>query len=191
MAKDERIVARVIIQMLGAPKEHIEKTLKEYIDKIKDEHKDIKILNKYQSKAKKEKNDKLFKVFSELEIEVKGVDSLVWFCFDYMPASVEIVEPDKLVYDSHEFTNFLNDLQAKLHKLDMLLKHFSAENIVVKKNGMALMKNIIILQLRTGPKGIKTLAANAGVPQDHIERFLNSMIKEGKIKKDKNLYKLI
>lgn len=190
MEKEQKIVARVIIQMLGAPKKHIENTLKLYIDKIKEEHKNITIIREYESKAEKKKDSKLYNVFSELEIEALGIEDLVWFCFDYMPASVEILKPDSLVYNAHEFTNFLNDLQARLHKVDMVIKNLSAENTVVKKNGVVLIKNIIMLLLKSGSKDIKSMASAAGVPEKHIETFLDAMIKEGKIKKDNNLYRL-
>jgi len=189
MAK-EKIIAKVIIQMMGAPKKHIEETLKMYVDKIKKDHEHINVLKEYQSPAEKQKESKLYNVFSELEIEALGTENLVWFCFDYMPASIEIIEPEKLVYESRDFTGFLNDLQAKMHKVDMAIKNLSAENQVVKKNGVTLLKNIIILQLKTGPKDVKTLAKNAGVPEDNVQTFVSAMIDEGKIKKDKDKYTL-
>jgi hypothetical protein len=183
-----KLVARVIIQMMGAPKKHIEDTLKKYIAKIDEDYADIKVLKKYISPAKKEGGH--FNVFSELELEIEGTENLVWFCFDYMPASVEILEPDSLVYECHDFTNFLNDLQQKLHKVDMMIKSLSAENQVLKKNGMTLMNNILLLQLGTGPKNVSALAKGSGVPEDHVEKFLESMVTEGKIKKHKDTYRL-
>jgi len=180
------MIARAIIQMMGSPKKHIEETLGVYVDKIKDEHKNIKVVKEDRSKA--EKDGDMYKVFTELEIDTKSASDLVWFCFDYMPSSVEIIEPDEIIYDSRDFTDFLNDLQAKLHKLDTVVKNLSAENQVVKKNGVMLMKNIIMLQLKMKPRDLETLAVNAGVPQDHMEKFLKAMEKEGKIKKDGNLY---
>lgn len=184
---EQRMIARVVIQMLGAPKKHIEDTLKMYVDKIEEEHKDIKILKRYQSKAKLGK-DKLFNVFAELELEVRGAEQLVWFCFDYMPASVEILEPETFTYESHEFTNFLNDLQAKLHKTDMAIKGLSAENQVLKKNAMTLVRNIILVQLSSGPSDLKTLSKRAGVPEDHMLAFLKELIQEGKVRKEGDQY---
>ncbi len=190
MTKDQKVVVRAIIQMMGAPKKHIEDTLKLYVDKIKEEHKGITVLKDYTSKAEKKKGSKLFNVFSELEFEVQGVEELVWFCFDYMPASVEIMEPESLVYSSHEFTDFLNDLQGRLHKVDMVIKNLSAENKVVKKNGATLVRNIIMMLLKDGTKDVKTLASNAGMPEKHVLVFLDALLKEGRIKKDKNRYSL-
>ena len=184
MAEEKpKIVCRVIIQMMGAPKKHIEDTIKLYVNKIKSEYKEIKIIKEYLSKAKKQEDDKLYNVFAELEMEVNGIENLVWFCFDYMPASIEISEPEELIYSAKHFTDFINDFLAKLHRIDMSIKHLSAENKVLGKNGVALMKNIIMIQLKTGPKTPEALAKEAGVPLDHINKFLVVMEKEGKFKK--------
>jgi hypothetical protein len=192
MPKDQKIVARVIIEMMGSPKKHIEDTLQMYIDKIGEDYKNIKIIEENRSKAEKEnKDEKLYKIYTELEIESKGIENLVWFCFDFMPSSVEIIEPAEIIYDQHDFTDFLNDLQAKLHNHDSVIKNLSAENQVIKKNGMTLIKNIVMLQLKIGKNDSETLATNAGVPVDHMEKFLEGLIKEGKIKKDKDFYSLI
>lgn len=188
MAEGTKIVARVIIQMMGGPKKHIEDTMKTYVKKIEEDYADIKIKKKYLSPAKKE--GALFKVFTELELEIDGIENLVWFCFDYMPSSVEILEPDRLVYESHDFTNFMNDLQQKLHKVDMALKNLSAENQVLRKNGVTLSKNLFHSLLRSGPKDLAALAKDSGIPEEHAQKFLESMVKEGKIQKDKALYRL-
>jgi len=182
------ITARVIIQMMGAPKKHIVSTLKMYIEKIKEEHKGIKILEEFKSKPKKE--GKLFKVFTELELKAKDTSDLIWFCFDYMPSSVEVIDPTELIFKANDFTDFLNDLQDKLHRIDMNAKNLSAQNQVLNKNGRTLMMNLIMLQLRTKPVGIDILAKNAGAPNEHLQKFVDSMIKDGKIKKDNDVYRV-
>jgi len=184
----QSITARVIIQMKGAPKKHIEDTLKLYIDRIKEEKNDIEVLSEDTEKAKKDGD--MYNVFTELEIKTKDSAGLVWFCFDYMPASVEIVDPDVIHYDSHEFTGFINDLQGKLHEVDMIIKNLSAENQVIKKNGLTLLKNIIMLNLKFQPTDLDTLAVNAGVPVQNIQKLLDAMEKDRKVKKEEGLYKL-
>jgi len=185
-----KIVCRAIIEMMGAPKKHIEDTIKLYIGKIKEDYKDIEITNEFISKAKKEKDGKLFNVFAELDLEVFGYENLIWFCFDYMPASIEISEPEELRYSSRNLTDFINDLLAKLHKVDTTLKHLAAENQVLGKNGVTLMKNIIILQLKSGPMTPEGLASGAGTPVEHVQRFLDAMEREGKVRKKGKEYTL-
>jgi hypothetical protein len=184
MPKEQpKVICRAIIEMMGAPKAHIEETIKLYVDKITDEHKDIRIIDRFISKAKKQKDSGMFNVFAELDMEVSGMENLIWFCFDYMPASIEISDPEQLVFNIHEFTAFINDFLTKMHKVDMTLKHLAAENQVLGKNGVTLMKNIIILQLKSGPKTPEVLASGAGTPVDHIQKFLDAMEHDGKVKK--------
>jgi hypothetical protein len=185
-----KVVCRAIIEMMGSPKKHIEETIRLYVDKIKEDHKDIKILEEYISTAKKQKGNELYNVFAELELEVSGMENLIWFCFDYMPASIEISDPEELQFSCNDFTAFINDFLAKMHKVDMTLKHLAAENQVLGKNGVTLMKNIITLQLKSGPKTPEMLAEGAGTPVDHVEKFLEAMEHDGKVKKKGKEYVL-
>ena len=110
-----------IIEVLGKPKEHIEETIKAYVEKIKT-NKNFIILNEKFSEAKPVEGN-LFNVFVELEALAKNTEELVFFCFDYMPSSIEIIEPEEIVYKNREFAGFLNDLQARLHGIDMALNN--------------------------------------------------------------------
>ncbi len=184
----EWIKARVIIEMLGAPKEHIQETLEHYVDKLKKDEKKI-IIRKVDYVEPKPVNN-LFSVFAELEIEFEDLQTITYFCFDYMPSSIEIHDPDELTYDSNEYTTFLNDLQARLHKVDMLVKNLSAENKVVKKNGNTLARNIVIVSLESGQKTLLEISKRCGMPETHIKKFVNILVSEGKIKEQDGMYHL-
>ncbi|MBI5073433.1 hypothetical protein HZA99_06470 [Candidatus Woesearchaeota archaeon] len=184
----EWIKARVIIEMLGAPKEHIQQTLEFYIEKLKKDEKKI-VIKSVEYVEPKEVNN-LFSVFAELEIEFEDLPSLTYFCFDYMPSSIEIHAPDELIYDRNEYTNFLNDLQARLHKVDMLMKNLSAENKVVKKNGNTLARNIVVVSLESGPKALPEISRMSGMPEEHIKKFVNILVSEGKVKEADGKYQL-
>ena len=174
--------------MLGAPKEHIQETLQLYIDKIKNQEENITV-EKVEIAEPKEV-EKMFSVFAELDLDFEDLPSLVWFCFDYMPSSIEIFEPEELVYERGEMTNFLNDLQAKLHKFDMLIKNLSAENKVIKKNGLTLARNIVLVCLESGPKTLLEISKFSGMPETHIKKFVNILTKDGKIVEKEGKYQL-
>ena len=120
--------ARFIIEIAGYPKEHIEETMKEVIKKLRNER---KVLNYKIFEA--EKKEKLFSTFSEVEIEIKDFDELVGVCFDYLPSSIEVLKPDKFNLESKDFENFVNDLLAKLHQYDMVIKNLKAHNMLLNK----------------------------------------------------------
>ncbi|MBU2634295.1 MAG: hypothetical protein KJ674_03550, partial [Nanoarchaeota archaeon] len=122
------IKTRLIVEIAGFPKEHIEETMKRVMEKIKAEKKVLKY-NIYEAEQK----DKLFSTFAEVEIEFPNLDELSGFCFDYMPSSIEILSEEKLNMVPKEYENILNDILAKLHHYDMIIKNLKAENMNLKK----------------------------------------------------------
>lgn len=184
----QKITCKTIIEILGAPKEHVEETLKKYLDLMR-KSKDLKIVDEYASKA--EKKDKFFSAFAELEIVFKNPSKIIEFCFDYMPSSLEIIEPEELKFKSREISNLLNDLQAKLHKLDMMVKNFKAENTLLSKNANAILRNNVLLVLKEGDKTLKEIAKKIGLPEDNAKNFLEEVIKQKFIKKKGDKYTLL
>jgi len=175
--------------MIGTPKEHLDKIIREYIQELKTEE-GVKVLNEDYADAEQKEHKNMFSVFVEIDVEFNDIDKLMWFCFDYMPTSIEIIAPDQFVYSAPDFSNYLNEIQAKLHKLDMLIKNFESENKVLKKNGTVLMKNLIIAILKLKKSNLSEISKEAGVPPEHIEKFIGFMIKDGKIKESEGLYEL-
>jgi len=124
------MIIRAVIEIVGSPKEHVEKILGLVVEKIKKE--ELKILRVDAFDAKEVK--KLWSCFAEVEIEFETLERFMGFCFDYMPSSIEILEPEELKVESGSFGDILNDLLAKLHQYDMLIKGLKAENIVLKRD---------------------------------------------------------
>ena len=136
----EKIVAKIIMEMLGAPKEHVDDTMKLVMDKMSKDDKFKVITNKVfpaeevnDKKLTGNKPIKFFSTFSEAELEFKQIEDLLGFCFDYMPSSVEILHPDGLRLTLPNMNNMINDLIARLHQYDMVLKNIHAQNMLMKK----------------------------------------------------------
>ncbi|MBS3137937.1 hypothetical protein J4232_05875 [Candidatus Woesearchaeota archaeon] len=187
MAK-QTIIVRAIIEMLGNPKEHLMETLHGYIDRLKTEKEITVVSEKYEEPILK---DELYSTFVELELKVEKLDKLIWFCYDYMPASVEVVEPEELAFQARDVTSFFNEILTKLHTLDMLYKKYKVENELFKKNLTILLRNFIKIELRNAPKTIDELELALGVPQSQITFFLEKLIEEQKIKKEQDKYMII
>lgn len=120
---------RVIIEILGSPKEHVERIINQVMEEL--EKKDIKILKKEISKPKTV--EKFFSSFADVEFTCEGVEKLMDICFDFMPSVVEIIEPEEMRFDAKKMEDFLNDLLAKLHKQSMITRNLHAENVLMKK----------------------------------------------------------
>lgn len=182
------IQGRFIIEIAGKPKEHIEKTLLGVIDKIK-ENKNIEIINHDIEEAKElEKQPGFFSVFAEVELLLQNMRVLIGFCYDYMPSSVEIIAPEEMQLKVNELNSFLNDLQAKLHHSDNMTKQLSMENQFLKNNVNKLLKNIITILLIKKGRSCKDLAAVVGMKPEDLQKFLDHMIEEKKLRKEEDKY---
>ena len=182
--KEGHIRYRTIIEILGKPKDHIEKTIKEYVDQIKEDNSFIILSEHYSDAVEK---DALFSIFAELEMIAKGIHPLVGFCFDYMPSSIEIIKPEQFLVHNNSMAGFLNDLQARLHKVDMIVKQMTNENIFLKTNLNRALKNQIVILLKIKERSHDELSRLTGIHND-LEAYLNQMIKDNEIRKENDLY---
>jgi len=187
------IRCRTIIEVLGKPKEHVENALKEYIEHIKQDS-ELVILNEEYSEIKEQ--GKLWSKFVELELVIKGTGKLIGFCFEYMPSSLEVLKPEHLIMTNPELSNFLNDLQARLHSVDMVVKQMKAENDLLRANLNALIQNSILRILEVVSLSdvkyisIEQLSKFTGVDKEGLGIYVEKLLKENKIKKEDDMYTL-
>lgn len=128
------IRAVLIIQILGKPADHIEKTLNLVIDNF-NKDKRVNLIEKKVHPAKLvEGTEQVFTTFAEIEILVSDLSKLIEIIFDYMPASIEILEPSNLSLKLEDANSILNDLATRIHQYDALLKKSRLQlNILVNK----------------------------------------------------------
>jgi len=184
MEQQPPVVARCIVDILGAPKEFIAKTLREHIDKLKQDGLDIQ----FEKYAEPKPSDKLFTQFVELQISFKDVQELLDFCFDSMPSSVEIISPAKLQIDMTRFETLINDLQAKLHQTDLMLKGLQAQKQVLDKNAINIFHNFIKFACRTKPHTLDELSKLLGIGIKELSPFVDGLVSEGALKKEGQVF---
>ena len=124
----KKLVTRIIVEVAGFPKEHIESVIKKLVEKIKSEEEvlrsdifEIKKINEFWS------------TFTEIELVFADLDHLSKFCFEYMPSSIEIIEPDRFSLDAKDFEDVYNDVLGKLHHYDMNIKSIKAANLIFQR----------------------------------------------------------
>ena len=181
---EQKILVRAIIEMLGAPKEHIEKTLADFVEKLKKEH-EVKQVHLEPAKEQ----DQYFSVFAELEIYFKNVNDLIGFCFDAMPSSVEVIEPEKWQITNQDLSNALNDLQAKNHETDMLLKNMKSANKLLDQNTMNLFRNFIKYLTKDGEKSLDELSEATGIGSKYLKQFLDRLVENNMVSLTEGKYK--
>jgi len=182
------IRCKIIIEVLGKPKEHVEKALRGYIENIKDDS-DLIILK--EEFAKPEQKEELWATFAELEMVVKGIPKLIAFCFDYMPSSVQILKPEHFSLNRSAIEDFINDLQAKLHQVDMVAKKLRNENDFLRKNMNTTVKNLILISLVSENLDKEKLAKITGIKDKEIKIFLDNLIGENRIVEENGYYSLV
>jgi len=182
-----KITFRAVIEVIGKPKEHIEESMKGYVDKIKaDENYQVK--SEEIAEIKKQDGQDLWAIFAEMEIETEDITNLTSFCFDYMPSIMEIIAPVELKFSGTEFSEFLNDLQAKLHQVDLVAKQLKLENDHLKINLHRVLKNYVTVLLRGRKLTSDQLSKLMGVIPDKLEDFLDELIDEGRIDLKEGMY---
>jgi len=187
--KKDMIRCRAILEVLGKPKEHVEKTIKLLVEKIK-ENPEISILNEKYAAIKPE-GKTMFSTFVELEMVIKGVTTLTGFCFDFMPSSIDIEKPGQLTVKNRDISNIFNDMQSKLHNVDMVAKTLRAERDFLKRNLNTMISNLITVLIKLNKNTSEDLSKFTGINNEELEKHLEKLIKEGKIKKEEDKYQLV
>ncbi len=196
--EEGQLLVRTIIEMLGGPKEHIEETMEAYVEEM-GKNADYEIVKKYISKAeeqegseklKESKGKKLYSLYVEMEIWFKNVDKIIAFCFDSLPSSVEILEPETLTIKNNELSGLLNDLQAKLHKLDMALKTYKTDTRAAAMIFRTLTTNFINYCLQTGKQTPEEIAEITGIENEKVKKLLDELAEKKVIHKKDNTYSL-
>lgn len=183
------IQCTTIVEIAGAPKEHVEKTIKDYVKKMKDDNNNIVIVKEEYSEVKEDKG--LFSTFADLEFVAKDASAIAFFCFDYMPSSIEIVAPESFTYRSVDFSAFFNDMAGRLHRIDKVVKELSARNKNLQRNANLLLRNLVIVTLaESGPKDLAALSRVTGIPKNQLQPFLEEMLKDQLLKREKGIFSL-
>lgn len=126
----ERINARFIIEAQGTPKEHVEKNLKELIEKLKT----LPGIEVYDVKSDEVKeHDNMFAGLADVGVYTKDTETLMSLVLGAGPSAVLILEPEKLTVTSRELQNIANDLSIILHNLAHANLNLRINNFMLEK----------------------------------------------------------
>lgn len=122
MSGENNILAFLIIEMLGRPKEHIEKSLKDLVEKVGEEKGVEMIESKIHDATEVEKKKDFFTTFAEIEIKVNSLATLNMLMFKYMPSTVTVIEPENITLKNHDYSDVLTEIVRRLHKYEELTR---------------------------------------------------------------------
>jgi len=128
------IRAVLVLEMIGKPPEHMTETLKELIKKI-DEEKGVEVLEKKINEPVLIKDQKEFyTTFAEIEVEVEQILHLAVLMFKYMPAHIEIIEPELIVLSNNGWSEILSELVRRLHSYDEIARVLQFQNAQMQES---------------------------------------------------------
>jgi hypothetical protein len=178
------ILCRVIFEMAGNPKEHVEKTLRNYISIVKEDPGYV-FMKEYMAPC--EENNGVWSTFYESEILISNIEKLNSLCFNLSPASVEILLPETLDFTDKKLGELYNDVLSKLHEIGIVVKNLNGENELLKVNLNRAIRNCVVLALPE-PKTGAEIAERIGIDIEHLQPFIDAMIKEKSLIKDGEKY---
>jgi len=128
--------AIMIVEMAGRPEKHLAESLEKHINILND-IKDITVhsikISKPREIEKPENQDSvpsdeaMFTAFVEADFECENFSRLSETMFDFMPSSVEVIEPAKITMEMNEATDLLNNISGRLHRYDEIAKVIGAK----------------------------------------------------------------
>jgi len=178
--KKGAILAYVSFELIGNPKEHIEKTIRGFVNNIKNDSQ-ITILSEEFGEPEQIEGG-LWGVYADTEMLVDNLDKFVWLCINFMPASIEIIAPAELKFKEKDLTNWLNDLVAKLHEVSHAVRQANVYKDAVSKGMNALIQNAILLAAEHYHTPDE-ISKKIGIQKKQLEPFFKSLVKKGKLEK--------
>ncbi len=176
------LYVNVLIEIVGNPKEHIEKAMAGVTDAIK--KKEGIVFVKEDLGNAEDAGEGLWGIYSELELLLKDLDGLSWIAFNFMPASIEIKEPSKITLKDKQVTDFMGDILSQLHQVNMKQVQLDSEKKGLLKNIGVLIRNAVLLTIDSDvvkKKNADGIAKKIGVKEKEIKPVLDAMVKEGSI----------
>ncbi len=176
----------MVIELVGAPKEHVEDTLRLVLKQLREES-GVDVIGGKVHEPKPQ--GPFFSTFAELQLLLKNFATLTNICFNYMPSSVELIEPSVVKVVPVDFSALFNELLGRLHEIDLKLKNTNAANVLLDKNLNNLLKNTILVILNSGSKSLAELSQSVGIGEQQLEPFLSKFIDEKLISRNGQSYK--
>lgn len=118
----------MIVEIAGRPSEHVREALKTHVEKLKS-YKGVRIdsmsLSTPREIEKFGKDGKPtgeltgnYTCFSEIDFEAESFSIVSDVVFDFMPSSIEVIEPSKFSVGCVEATSILNNVSGRIHRYD-------------------------------------------------------------------------
>jgi hypothetical protein len=112
----------MIVEVAGSPPEYAKESLEKHVNVLKT-YKGVVVNNIVISEPKEIEDAKgIFTCFAEIDFEVESFGILCDCVFDFMPSSIEVIEPGKFHFSNLEASNLLNIISGRMHRYDEIAR---------------------------------------------------------------------
>jgi hypothetical protein len=137
----KKIISTFIFEIIGKPPEYLLETLEDLIKQMNEE-KGVKVVNKkINEPVIMQENKEFYTTFAEVDLEVEEISQLVIIMFKYMPAHIEILEPNEIELSNNGWTDILSELTRRLHGYDEIAKVMQLQNTQLQRQLKEAMSN--------------------------------------------------
>jgi len=189
MSSDEvKVSAIMILDIIGRPPEHLVESLEKIIGNIEKEQ-GITLTSKQIKEPTLMKDQKdFYTTFAEIEVEVDEILYLAILMFKYMPAHIEIIQPELIALSNNGFNDILNELARRLHGYDEIARIMQIEKQILLKKIQELGGEIPaqIMPLQTPPPQTQENQENPEKPKAKKKQTKKSVKKKSKTKSKKS-----
>jgi len=127
-----KIQARMILEILGRPKDYMLSALSQLIERLSKEN-GILILEKKVHEPVHVKDSKdLYTTFVELTLQIDTITQYFGILFAYMPSNIEVIFPESLTLNNCEFNELSIRLAQRLHDYDTITKKCLMEKTIAE-----------------------------------------------------------
>ncbi|MCH8519563.1 MAG: hypothetical protein LAT82_02305 [Nanoarchaeota archaeon] len=128
-----KVILKAIIDIAGKPESLVSKTLDKVLEKLEgDETLEVVDVIKAEPDLQDEQSG-MYTAFLEVELEFLNIRYAMSFIVEYLPTSVEILEPSSIKVTNEQLTEVLNDM-AHFQIKNLNENHkFKAHNHILQK----------------------------------------------------------
>ncbi len=120
--KKQKIRVRMFFELMGWPKEALNKSLKDIVNKLRQT---INVTDEKYAEPEKI-SEKMYTSHVEFEAEIKNVRDVFMITISFGPSVVEILDPAEIIITAGEFQDILADISAKVNTMDKDIKILAA-----------------------------------------------------------------
>ncbi len=133
-----QIEIRCTIELLAKPESVALDAIKKIVNHIEENGEKLEVKDVSYGEPQKVAQD-FYSVFATFRMKADPT-AIFGFILDYAPSSVEVLTAGDTRISMADLQGMLNDISGRLNEMDMAIKTFSAQNIILHNENESLKK---------------------------------------------------